>query len=204
MWEPRRLSTPWASTACYRNSFTLPYNKYYHKSRKYFSVFFHLTYIDIGKYFKSNLQIFIEFLLYAVYEMFVQWAVFGESDKFLSFTWSCTYLRRNKSNWNCDHPTSTLFTLYIKFCLHRLSCFGVGTRGRTDTTTPPWIHVMHHDHRLHNICLVFLLLVTDLEGVAMEISGTSCRELKISVNVAFDWLARLLLILGVPCSNYAP
>jgi hypothetical protein len=22
MWEPRRLTTPWASTACYRDSFT--------------------------------------------------------------------------------------------------------------------------------------------------------------------------------------
>jgi hypothetical protein len=25
MWEPRRLTTLWASTACYRDSFTLPY-----------------------------------------------------------------------------------------------------------------------------------------------------------------------------------
>jgi hypothetical protein len=24
MWEPRRLTTLWASTACYRDSFTLP------------------------------------------------------------------------------------------------------------------------------------------------------------------------------------
>jgi hypothetical protein len=25
MWEPRRLTTLWASTACYRDNFTLPY-----------------------------------------------------------------------------------------------------------------------------------------------------------------------------------
>jgi hypothetical protein len=25
MWEPRRLTTPWALTACYRDSFTLPF-----------------------------------------------------------------------------------------------------------------------------------------------------------------------------------
>jgi hypothetical protein len=30
MWEPRRLTTVWASTACYGDSFTLPLPLYFH------------------------------------------------------------------------------------------------------------------------------------------------------------------------------
>jgi hypothetical protein len=46
MWEPRRLATLWASTACYRDSFTF----YINTKSDFLATFMYIWYLQLGKH----------------------------------------------------------------------------------------------------------------------------------------------------------